>query len=208
MARAGRRDVQRCEECGREGRVGKKVKPRDAPARMTLLGDLVATDSSTPIMLERDCVHQDGGPHRMLTVSLVAQLHCSACYGANMNKLFVRGFMSTPALPHNGPSLWLPSKLDWLSPFYAAPPPAFIRDRDITGCRCRGGSSSFARPREGGRPPRLTPPTSTAGLVGMSLPAAFLACSADAAQLVDGGCECCAPFAPGAAAALLLGPAR
>ena len=41
---------------------------------MTLLGDLVATDSSTPIMLERDCVHRDGGPHRMLTVSLDAQL--------------------------------------------------------------------------------------------------------------------------------------
>ena len=41
-------------------------------ARMPLLGELIATDSSTPIMLERDCVHQDGGPYRMLTVSLVA----------------------------------------------------------------------------------------------------------------------------------------
>ena len=67
-------DAQRCEECGKGGRVGKKMKPRDAPARMALLGDLIAADSSTPVMLERDCVHQDGGPHRMLTVSLVAQL--------------------------------------------------------------------------------------------------------------------------------------
>ena len=45
-----------------------------APARMALLGDLIDTDSSTPIMLERDCVHRDGGPHWMLTVSLDAQL--------------------------------------------------------------------------------------------------------------------------------------
>ena len=67
-------DAQRCEECGRGGRVGKKMKPRAAPARMALLGDLIDTDSSTPIMLERDCVHRDGGPHRMLTVSLDAQL--------------------------------------------------------------------------------------------------------------------------------------
>ena len=67
-------DAQRCEECGKGGPVGKKMKPRDAPARMALLGELIATDSSTPIMLERDCVHQDGGPYRMLTVSLAAQL--------------------------------------------------------------------------------------------------------------------------------------
>ena len=66
--------AQRCEECGKGGRVGKKMKPRDAPARMALLGNLIAADSSTPVMLERDCVHQDGSPHRMLTVSLVAQL--------------------------------------------------------------------------------------------------------------------------------------
>ena len=104
-------------------------------------------------------------------------------------------------LPHITRSRGLPHIK---SVYDAAPPPAFIRARDTTGCRCRGGSSSFARPR----PPRLTPPTSTAGLVGTSLPAAFLACSADATQFVDGGCECCASFAPGAAAALLLGPAR
>ena len=67
-------DAQRCAESGKGGRVGKKMKPRDAPSRMALLGELIATYSSTPIMLERDCVHQDGGPYRMLTVSLVAQL--------------------------------------------------------------------------------------------------------------------------------------
>ena len=65
---------QRCAECGNSGRIGRKIKPRDAPARMALLGKLIATDSSTPVMLERDCVHQDGGPYRMLTMSLDAQL--------------------------------------------------------------------------------------------------------------------------------------
>ena len=67
-------DAQRCEECGGGGRVGKKMKPRAAPARMALLGNLIDTDFSTPIMLARDCVHRDGGPHRMLTLSLDAQL--------------------------------------------------------------------------------------------------------------------------------------
>ena len=51
---------------------------------MALLGDLIGpdydrqceqhTDSVRPIMLEGDCVHQDGGPYRMLTMSLDAQL--------------------------------------------------------------------------------------------------------------------------------------
>jgi hypothetical protein len=41
---------------------------------MALLGDLITTDSVRPIMLERDCVHQDGGPYRMLTMSLDDQL--------------------------------------------------------------------------------------------------------------------------------------
>lgn len=36
--------------------------------------DLITTDSVRPIMLEGDCVHQDGGPYRMLTMSLDAQL--------------------------------------------------------------------------------------------------------------------------------------
>ena len=71
----GQEDAQTCAVCGRGGRVGRQMKPRDASARMALLGELIATDSSTPIMLERDCVHRDGGPYRMLTVSLDAQLH-------------------------------------------------------------------------------------------------------------------------------------
>ena len=67
-------DTQICGACGKCGQVGRKMKLRDAPARMALLGHLIAKDSAKPIMLERDCVHQDGGPYRMLTMSLDAQL--------------------------------------------------------------------------------------------------------------------------------------
>ena len=41
---------------------------------MAILGELIATDSSTPVMLERDCLHWDSGPYWMLTMSLNAQL--------------------------------------------------------------------------------------------------------------------------------------
>ena len=41
---------------------------------MVLLGGLTTTDTAKPILLERDSVHNDGAPCRMLTMSLDAQL--------------------------------------------------------------------------------------------------------------------------------------